>query len=623
MESFRKVIKGWLGKVLLVLFLTPLALVGIEGYFSSGQSKDAVKSVNGQDITQKELDSLTDTFKKQYLSYVNGDETLLNQNFIKNKAMDTLIARTLLLQQAEKLGISLSDTQIEQMIAQQPSFQANGKFSEQLYSNYLQSVGMTSPALIANLRQDHALKMLTATFTDYTLVSQLDIRQIAALQAEQRTLHLASIQLDEYKPAVKVSAKEIADYYAKHKNSFKQAESVDVDYVELTPANIAPASTQVTDAELQQAYAQFVETQKKEAKVSVKHILITADTRSDAEAKKLAADVSAKIKAGLSFAQAAAQYSDDPASKNAGGQVAAYDKGVFGDSFDQAVSALKAGETSAPIKTQYGYHLIQAESAQLKLPSFETEKPRLMAELQKSKTANAFSDAVNSLNELVVGSDDLSVITQEVKGVQVQSVKGLTLSAQHPVLSDPAVKVKLFNEDVKSGDRNASGNIQLANGNVVWVKVRNHVSAGVQTLAAATPAVKAKLIDQKAYEAAKAKIQTTLNEFKVQPASSVVAKNKIAFVDAGVFTRSEGRLKREIERAAFSLNTPKAGMWSVTTAALPGEMVVVAVSAVDKSAVDAIPAEQLQELTKLYQQLRGQQELDDYTQYLKAHAKLK
>ena len=166
MESFRKVIKGWLGKVLLVLFLTPLALVGIEGYFSGGQSEDTAQTVNGQQISKRELDNLTNSLKEQYLAYTNGDETLLNQNYIQNKAKDTLVARTLLLQQAEKLGISLSDAQIEQMIAQQPNFQQDGKFSESLYANYLQSVGMTNQALVASLRQDHALKMLSASFKD-------------------------------------------------------------------------------------------------------------------------------------------------------------------------------------------------------------------------------------------------------------------------------------------------------------------------------------------------------------------------------------------------------------------------------------------------------------------------
>ncbi|MGE8559364.1 MAG: SurA N-terminal domain-containing protein [Acinetobacter sp.] len=622
MESFRKVIKGWLGKVLLILFLTPLALVGIEGYFSGGKSEDTAKLVNGQEISKKELETLTKSFKDQYLAYANGDETLLNQSFIQNKAMDTLVARTLLLQQAEELGISLSDAQIEQMVAQQPNFQENGKFSESLYANYLRSVGMTSQALIANLRQDHALKMLTSTFMDYALVSKLDIEQIANLQTEQRTLHLASIKLDDYKKNVNVTAQEVAAYYNKHQNSFKQVASVDVDYVVLTPVNVAPANTQVTEAELQQAYATFVDAQKSNAKPLVKHILIAADTRSDAEAKKLADDVAAKIKAGMSFAQAAAQYSDDTESKAKGGVVDAYVKGVFGDTFDQAVASLKSAQVSAPVKTQYGYHLIETEAAAVKLPSFETEKPRLMAELQKNKSANAFSDTVNSLNEMVVGSDALDVVAQEVKGVTVQSVKGMTLATQHPVLSDANVKVKLFNDDVKNGDRNASSSIQLANGNTVWVKVRNYHAAGVQTLAEATPRVKAKLIEQKAIDAAKAKIQTALNNFKSQPAATVVAQSQIAFESAGVFTRSQG-LKREIERAAFSVPAPKAGMWSVTTASLPNELVVVAVSNVNKTTANALTDDQLNELSKLYQQLRGQQELDDYTQYLKSHAKIK
>ena len=64
-------------------------------------------------------------------------------------------------------------------------------------------------------------------------------------------------------------------------------------------------------------------------------------------------------------------------------------------------------------------------------------------------------------------------------------------------------------------------------------------------------------------------------------------------------------------------------MWSVTTASLPNELVVVAVSNVNKTTANALTDEQLNELSKLYQQLRGQQELDDYTEYLKAHAKIK
>lgn len=622
MESFRKVIKGWLGKVLLILFLTPLALVGIEGYFGGGNKADVAKTVNGQDISKKDLENLTKTYKDQYLSLVKGDETLLNQSYIEENALNTLIARSLLLQQAEKLGISLSDAQIEKMLAQQPSFQENGKFSETLYSNYLRSVGMTSQALIASLRQDHALKMLTSSVTDTALVSKFDLHQIAVLQTEQRTIHLASIKLDDYKKNINVTNQEIADYYNKHKNKFKQVASVDVDYIVVSPAQVSSAPAAVTEAELQQAYNAFVETQKKDAKRLVKHILITADGRSDAEAQKIANDVYAKIQAGTHFSEAAKQYSDDTSSKNNGGVVDAYQPGIFSKDFDQAVESLKNGQVSKPVKTQYGYHIIEVETAQVKLPSLETEKARLTAEIQKSKSANAYTDTINRLNEMVVSTDALDSVAQELKGLRVESLNGVTLSTQHPLLSDPNVKAKLFNDDVKNGDRNASSNIQLANGDTIWVKVRNYHAAGVKPLATATAQVRAKLTEDKAFNAAQAKIQAVLNDFKTQPADQVVAKSGLKFESAGTFTRSQG-LKREIERAAFSLTAPKAGMWSVATAKLPDELVVVGVSDINSKAADALNPEQLQELGNLYQRFRGQQELDDYTQYLKSHAKIK
>ena len=114
-----------------------------------------------------------------------------------------------------------------------------------------------------------------------------------------------------------------------------------------------------------------------------------------------------------------------------------------------------------------------------------------------------------------------------------------------------------------------------------------------------------------------------MTDFKTQPAAQVVAKSNVTFENAGVFVRSQG-LKREIERAAFSIPAPtKEGMWSATTAKLPNELVIVAVSNVNANVASELPQEQLTELTKLYQQFRGQQILEDYTEYLKSHAKIK
>jgi peptidyl-prolyl cis-trans isomerase D len=624
MESFRTLIRGWFGKVLLVLFLAPFAVVGIEGYFSGGQKADVAKTVNGQDISKKELETVTKGYTDQLLANpaIHGDESLLNKEFIANKALDYLISQSLLRQQADKLGVTLSDAQIEQKIAQIPAFQENGKFSNTLYANYLRSQGLTSQAFIQNIRQDFALSILSSTISDNALISKLDIQQIANLQSEQRELFLSSVKLDDYKANVKVTNQEITDYYNKHQNKFKQVASVDVDYVVLSPATLTQPNAAVTDAELQQAYTQFVEKYKQSLKRDVKHILITTDSRTPEQAATLANEVYAKIQAGTSFAQAAAQYSEDPDSKAKGGALAAYAPGAFGDDFDKAVNSTSNGQVSKPVKTQFGYHLIEVNTPVDSVPSFESKKAELTAEVLKNKSANYFSDTVNSLNEQVVNSDALDVVSQAVKTVQVQSANNVNLTTTNPVLADPAVKSKLFNEDVKSGNTTASSNIQTANGDVVWVKVRKYHPAGVQPLAQATASVKAQLIEQKAFDAAHAKLNAMIADFKKLPAQEVTAKYQSNFVHAGTFTRSKG-LKREIERVAFSQPVPKAGMWSVSTAKLPNELVVVAVANVKKVDTAQMDPAEVQQLTQMYQKFRGEQLLDDYSRYLKAQAKIK
>ncbi|MEX5539038.1 peptidylprolyl isomerase, partial [Pseudomonas syringae] len=76
--------------------------------------------------------------------------------------------------------------------------------------------------------------------------------------------------------------------------------SVDVDYVVVKPTMFTAENQQITDAELQHAYTQYVDAQKTNAPKHVSHILVTEDNRSDADAKKLINEISAKIKSGLS-----------------------------------------------------------------------------------------------------------------------------------------------------------------------------------------------------------------------------------------------------------------------------------------------------------------------------------
>lgn len=65
--------------------------------------------------------------------------------------------------------------------------------------------------------------------------------------------------------------------------------------------------------------------------------------------------------------------------------VSAYAPGAFSADFDNAVNTLKNGQVSKPVKTQYGYHIIEVQVPTVNIPSFESEKARLTAEVEKTK----------------------------------------------------------------------------------------------------------------------------------------------------------------------------------------------------------------------------------------------
>ena len=102
--------------------------------------------------------------------------------------------------------------------------------------------------------------------------------------------------------------------------------------------------------------------------VRARHILIGTQGRPEAQAKRRAEEVLAKVKAGGDFAALARQYSEDPGSKSNGGLLRPFSKGSMMPEFEKAVFALKPGEVSGLVKTGYGYHIIKVESVKQNLP---------------------------------------------------------------------------------------------------------------------------------------------------------------------------------------------------------------------------------------------------------------
>lgn len=624
MEAFRTLIKGWLGKVLLVIFLVPFALVGIEGYFSGGNSANEVAHVGDQIVYKNQFDQAVSRQRDQLLTQVNNNADLLDEGVLRDLVLNQLVNQALLEQQAKQLGFVLSDTQIAEFIRKEPSFQENGAFSEKLYQDFLKRSGQDSNALIADIRRQYSLQLFAGGVQNSAFVGKNELDRMLALQGEQRHLHLASFPLTNYMAKVQVSDDQIAKYYQANKAKFKTPESVDLEYLVLDSTPFL-GKVQVTDADLQARYQDTLKAAQGNAERQAQHILISIDDKTkDADAQKKANELYARIQKGEDFAALAKQFSQDPGSAINGGDLGFAAKGTYVPEFEAKLDELKPNQVSTPVKTQFGYHIIKLlATRQPDAPRFEDLKPQLTQEVMKAKLDTAYADAVNELNELAVDSSSL-VDLAKAYNLTIQTAPNFSKAGGAGDLANAEVTRTAFGDEAVIDQRISSG-LNIGENRTLWLQSKNHKPVREQSLAEAKLLVKAQLLQQEATKLAKQdaeRVAAALN--KGTTPAEVQTQFAVTFQDIGLMGRMTGLPDPSLQVAAFGLPQPAVNQWSAKTVEgkAADTVSVVAVSEVIKASAQDVPAEQRTQLQKTLSGLHGQQELQDYVEYLKSKTKI-
>ncbi len=151
-------------------------------------------------------------------------------------------------------------------------------------------------------------------------------------------------------------------------------------------------TAKVTDAEAKKYYEAHKADFKEPEAVKARHILIKvpsgADKKTWEAARKKAEDIRNRLEKGADFSKLAKKYSDDPGTKNKGGELGFFPKGRMVPGFEKAAFSLKPGEISNPVKTTFGYHIIQVQekrpASQKKFAAVEAQiRQKLMREKEK------------------------------------------------------------------------------------------------------------------------------------------------------------------------------------------------------------------------------------------------
>jgi peptidyl-prolyl cis-trans isomerase D len=551
LQSIRDKITGWFASVFLSAITVVFVFWGID--FKSNTGNFAAK-VDGSRISTETVRRAWQQRQSQLQQMMRSD---LPPELVKSQQaalLDEFIRNKLLTQRAEKSGYRISDGALASRILEIPQLQVDGKFDRDRYAMALRQQGRSEAQFEADLREDMAVLQLQSGITGSAFVTPAELDRRFALEKQERELDYVLVSTNEFEGKVSVTEDQIQAWYDAHSDNYLLPETVNLQYLELTRAS-AEAAVTVTDAELKDYYEQVKDRFEAPERRHARHILIAAgDGADDAAAKKKADDLLAQIKAGGDFAALAKANSNDPGSAEQGGDLGWAQRGMFVGPFEEALFSMKPGEIRGPIKTEFGYHIIQLEGIEEpKVRSFEDVKPELEAEYRKDRSQTNFYDESQKLADLAFSSlTELDSVAQQLN-LELNTISGFTREGGGALGNDPGVIEAAFSDEVLEQGRN-SPLVTIGDDRALVLRVTDHKPAEPHPLNEVHAQIQAQLQIQAEKEAAAAKGKELLAKLQQgEDWSAVVNAAGIKPAGKRFVTRQDSVVPPAITRAAFTV----------------------------------------------------------------------
>ncbi len=304
-------------------------------------------------------------FYVQLLTQLKGgnftDEDLKKLN-IKQKTIDMLVQRALLLQEAKKEGIKVTDEDVLRAIESNPAFFYNGKFSKEKYIAILKANGINPKDYEQSLMTSLYIDKLKAKLFKNIRVTDQEARRFFEKNYTTVDVEFTQFNPANFKRAVKVKDKALKEYYGKHKNDYRVPTKIKFKYLAI-PLSYVEKDINVTDNETKKFYEEHPRFFYVPLRIRVAHILIAKkDNMTDKQLKEKAEKIYKMIMdKKITFKEAAKRFSNDRFTKNVGGDLGYVTKDMVLKSFWNHIVELKKGEISKPFKTKFGYHIAMVE----------------------------------------------------------------------------------------------------------------------------------------------------------------------------------------------------------------------------------------------------------------------
>lgn len=405
--------KSIIAYVLFGAIILVFALFGITpDRYGSITGGGAAAIVNDTSISIADFRSQVDRMErgsKLKLDQFPPEQRELVQRELRRRTLEQMIAGELIYQTASQKGILAADGQIRDILLSIPEFQDNGRFKRDSYMAYLTQTRQSPDTFELQLRKSIVTQKMQEMFQTAILPANLEVEQLAELAAKQVTFRYLDIS-------------------SGHLNLEKSVSDADVD---------AFAKNKANEADIKAYYDSHALDYQIGEKLRASHILLTVDNKNLATAvEEKARDLRKKLTP-ENFASFAEKESKDTISAKRGGDLGTFDKGRMVPAFEQAAFAMKAGEISQPVKTDFGYHIIYVKERQepRKITLDEARKGIAKKLIARAKVPEAIAGIKKSVESGKIGEVDAAA---KRFGVNWEKAENISLgSPQIPGIADP------------------------------------------------------------------------------------------------------------------------------------------------------------------------------------------
>ncbi|NMX59233.1 SurA N-terminal domain-containing protein [Pseudomonas sp. OE 28.3] len=621
LQNIRDNSQGWIAKTIIGIIVALMAFTGIEAIFqASGNNKQDVAKVNGEEITQTELGQAVDMQRRQLMQQLGKDfdASLLDEKLLREAALKGLIDRKLLLQGAADSKFGFSEAALDQVILQTPEFQVDGKFSAERFDQVIRQLGYTRMQFRQMLTQEMLIGQVRAGIAGSGFVTDAEVLAFARLEKQTRDFATVNIKTDP--AAVKLTDDEVKAYYDKHAKEFMTPDQVVIDYLELKKSSFFDQVT-VKDEELQAAYQK--ETANLAEQRRAAHILIEVnDKTTDAQAKAKIEDIQARLAKGEKFDALAKEFSQDPGSANNGGDLGFAGPGVYDPDFETALYALNKDQVSAPVRTTFGWHLIKLLGVEApEVPSFASLKDKLTRELKTQQVEQRYVEATKQLEDAAFEASDLAQPASDLK-LTVHTSAPFGREGGEGVAANRAVVTAAFSPEVLDEGANSSA-IELDPETIIVLRAKEHLKPAQLPLESVSAAIRTQMTKERAIAAAKThadELIASLRDGKT-PLNQLIDGQAWKVTEAA--TRNAEAIEPAVLQALFRMPKPAAkDKPTFTTVTLAdGSLVIVRLNGVNEAA--APTDEEKAQYRRFLASRIGQQDFAAYRKQLETKADIK